>query len=91
MSVDKKSDDGEGGYQRPFRELDVWCESGREGYCGYRSRAGVRTMFFSRRTRLTPDIALLSESSGWNRVISAPLTFVSEVFIFLSEYIHYII
>ena len=41
---------------------------------------------FSRHTRLTPDTALLSESSGWNRVISAPLTTVSEVFIFLSEY-----
>ena len=57
------------------------------------SRAGKNTMatppeqvserIFSRRTRLTPDTALLSESSGWNRVISAPLTLVRGVYFFI--------
>ena len=82
MSVDKRSDDGEGEYQRPFREFGIWCEPNREGYCGYPSRAGVRTEI-SRRTRLTPDTALLSESSGWNRVFSAPLTLVRGVYFFI--------
>ena len=83
VSVDKRSDDGEGEYQRPFREFGIWCEPNREGYCGYPSRAGVRTEI-SRRTRLTPDTALLSESSGWNRVFSCtPVPLWARVCIFL--------
>jgi len=82
MPVDKRSDDGEGVRIQPLRESDVWCESGREDRNSYPSRAGVRTEI-SRHTRVTPDTALLSESSGWNRVISAPLTLVRGVYFFI--------